>query len=332
MEPVTSPWESRERVEYVQGLVDEGDPAALSRALLLPGSGWWDDGLGVMAVLRGLPEDRRLGLARSFAGHLTPEWIGTDAGKRAPVLLAAVSRGFAQRSWCDAWEALLRDKADRLWSCGTEDDLWTCAHALLDAGRQPHDEVVGLLRRSALEGSWPRECVEPVLGRLRGPVLNPGDRWADRVLAELPVLGGPWHALVEHALRAPAGRPARSWDRRALALTDPLGPGRVRDAVIPWLDLAAEGGGRDDGAYDPYNLPALMGLVRLLPLLPPCPGSVRVLGTLVERPPLRTSLTGAAVRALARLPHDLGRPELHRLSSRVGHKLTRRQIHEALEP
>ncbi|MCX4868818.1 hypothetical protein OIC43_38600 [Streptomyces sp. NBC_00825] len=331
MESVTSPWEPRERVEYVQELVGKGDSAVLSHALLFP-KDCWDDGFGVTAVLRGLPLTDRMDLARSFAEYVITTRAGAGSQKRGLVLLAAVSHGFAESSWCDAWESLLRDKASRLWACGTEDDLWTCGHALLDAGRRLDGEVVALLRRSALEGSWPQECVEPVLSRIQGPVLNPGDGWADRVLAELPALGKPWHALVAHTLRAPTGRSSRTWDRRALALAEPLGPGRVRDTVTPWTELAAEGGGRDDGAYDAYNLPALVGLARLLSLLPPHPDSIRALGALVERPPLRSALTGTAVRALARFPHDLARSELLRLSTRVRHKVTHRQICEALAP
>ncbi|MEU4503376.1 hypothetical protein [Streptomyces sp. NPDC024089] len=216
METVTSPWEPRERVEYVQELVGKGDSAVLSHALLFP-KDCWDDGFGVTAVLRGLPLTDRRDLARSFAEYVITTRAGAGSRKRGLVLLAAVSHGFAESSWCDAWESLLRDKASRLWACGTEDDLWTCGHALLDAGRRLDGEVVALLRRSALEGSWPQECVEPVLSRIRGPVLNPGDGWADRVLAELPALGKPWHALVAHTLRAPTGRSSRTWDRRALA-------------------------------------------------------------------------------------------------------------------
>ncbi|MET9663483.1 hypothetical protein [Streptomyces sp. NPDC006510] len=331
MDLVTSPWERWERVEHIQELVDKGDLTVLSRALLVP-EGCWDDGFGVTTVLRRLPEADRRELARSFAEHLTTAGVGAGDRERGLVLLAAVSRGFADSAWCDAWEALLRDRASRFWACGTKDDLWTCGHALLDADRRLPGEVVALLRRSALEGSWPQECVEPVLGRLQGPVLNPGDRWADRVLAELPALGEPWHVLVEHALRAPVGRSGRTWDRRALALADPLGPGRVRHTVTLWIRLAAEGGGRDDGAYDAYNLPALVGLVRLLSLLPPHPDSIRALGALVEHPPLRTPLTGTAVRALARLPRELAGPELKRLSAGVRHKVTHRQICAALAP
>ncbi|WP_329266913.1 hypothetical protein [Streptomyces sp. NBC_01451] len=329
MDLETSPWEPRERVEYIWELAGRGDLTVLSRALLFP-AGWQDEGFGVMTVLRGLPEADRKALARLFVEDMATTQGGPDAHKRGLVLLAAVASGFADSSWCEAWEALLRDKARRFWYSQTDDEMWTCSHALLNASRHLPGEVIGLLRRSAKEG-WRPECMEPVLGRLHGPVLNPGDSWADHVLTELPTLGEPWHALVEHALHAPMGRPTRTWDRRALGLVDPLDLEQVRHTVAPWLELAADGGGGSDGDYDPYNLSALVGLTWLLSLLPPHPESIRTLGALVERPPLRTPLTGAAVRALARLPHHLGHPELQRLSTRVRHKVTYRQIHQALE-
>jgi hypothetical protein len=166
------------------------------------------------------------------------------------------------------------DKADRFWSCGIADELWTCSHALLDAARRLPDPIVGLLRRSALEHGWPAECAAPVLARLRGPVLNPGEPWADAVLADLPSLGEPWLGFID--------------------------------------------------------LPALAGLTWLLSLPPPHPASIRTLGALVAGPPLRTSLTGTSVRALARITQQQGHPELERLLGRARHKVTQRQICEAL--
>lgn len=326
---VTPPWESAERVEYVRELARKGDLAELSRTLLFPEDSW-HEGFGVTTVLRGLPEPDRIALARSFAEHAAAEPADAEAGTRGLVLLTAVSRDIADAGWCTAWESLLVEMADQLWSCGIADELWTCSQALLDAGRHLPDTVVGLLRRSALEHGWPAECAAPVLARLHGPVLNPGETWADAVLADLPSLGEPWLGFVNHALRAPTGRPTRTWDHRALALTSPIDPEELRRTVTAWLDLAADGGSRDDGAYDPYNLPALAGLTWLISLLPPHPASLRTLGALVEGPPVRTPLTGTAVRALARVPQQRGRPELERLSVRARHKVTQRQIREAL--
>ncbi|MFF4542464.1 hypothetical protein [Streptomyces aureus] len=328
MNSVMSPWESAARVDYIRDLADKGDLAELSRALLLANDSL-HEGFGVTTVLRGLPEADRIALARSFAEHTitTP----ADNGNRRLVLLATVSRDIADADWCQAWEALLAQMADQFWSCGISDELWTCSQALLDAGRQVPGAVAALLRRSALEHAWPVECVTPVLDRLRGPVLNPGEPWADALLAGLPSLGEPWPDVIGHALLAPVARPTRAWDRRALALTAPIGTEEARRTLTPWLDLAADGGGRWDGAYDPYNLPALAGLTWLLSLLPPHPASIRTLGDLVERAPVRTPLTGTAVRALARVPQQAGRSELERLSRRVRHKVTLRQILRALD-
>lgn len=329
MELVTSLWEPPERVEYVRELVGEGDLANLSRALLFAKDPW-HEGFGVTTVLRGLPKPARFALAQSFVEHAAADTADAEAGNRGLVLLAAVSRDIADATWCEAWEALLMEKADRFWSCGIADELWTCSHALLDAGRRLPDPIVGLLRRSALEHDWPPECAAPVLTRLRGLVLNPGEPWADAVLTDLPSLGEPWPDFIDHALLAPVARPTRTWDRRALALTAPIDAEVLRRTVAAWLDLAANGGGRGDSGYDPYNLPALAGLTWLLSLLPPHPASIRTLGALVVGPPLRTSLTGTSIRALARVPQQQGHPELERLLGHARHKVTQRQIREAL--
>ncbi|KAB1982860.1 MULTISPECIES: hypothetical protein [Streptomyces] len=330
MDLVTSPWESAARVDQIGELASKGDLAGLSRALLLAKDSW-HEGFGVTTVLRGLPEADRIALARSFAEHAVTTPADGEVGDRGLVLLAAVSRDIVDADWCEAWEALLTEMADQFWSCGISDELWTCSQALLDAGRHVPEPVVALLRRSALEHAWPTECVTPVLDRLRGPVLNPGEPWADALLTDLPSLGEPWPGVIGHALLAPVARPTHAWDRRALALTAPIGTEEIRRAVTPWLDLAADGGGRWDGGYDPYNLPALAGLTWLLSLLPPHPASIRTLGDLVERAPVRTPLTGTAVRALARVPQQAGRSELERLSGRVRHKVTQRQIRKALD-
>jgi hypothetical protein len=330
MDVVTSPWESAERVDRVRELAGDGDIAVLSRVLLLAKDPW-HEGFGVTTVLRGLPEADRLALAESFVEHAATAAADTEVGNRWLVLLAAVSRDITDTSWCEAWQALLVEMADQLWSCGIADELWTCSQALLDADRRLPGAVVGLLRRSALDHAWPTECVAPVLARLRGPVLNPGEPWADAVLGDLPSLGEAWLGFINHALLAPVARPTRTWDRQALALTAPIDTEALRRAVTSWLDLAADGGGRHDGAYDPYNLPALAGLTWLLSLLPPHPASIRTLGALVERPPLRTPLTSTAIRALARVPRQGGHPELERLSGRARHKVTQQQIRAALD-
>lgn len=156
MDHITSPWEPAERVEHVRELAARGDLAALSHVLLHPQDSW-HEGLGVTTVLRGLPERDRSALARLFTEHRAGESADSPADDRGLVLLAAVSHGIAEDGWCEAWEALLTGMAEELWSSGISDELWTCAHALLDAGRRLPAEVVALLRRPTR--TWDRQAL-----------------------------------------------------------------------------------------------------------------------------------------------------------------------------
>jgi hypothetical protein len=218
----------------------------------------------------------------------------------------------------------------RRWNwTGISDEVATVAEGLLAAGRVLSGEAVGLLRRSALQGL---PSAELLLHRLPEPLLNPGEPWADRILAGLPELGETWRNLVSHTLTAKSGRPTRRWDGETDALVADIGAETVRRTVTPWLALAAHGGRDRDGGYDQYNVHAVRGLAWLLCRLPPHPETVRVLGALVERPPVKSTVAGAGVLALARLNGDAGRAELSRLAGCVDHKVTLRQIHRALAP
>ncbi|WP_405906983.1 hypothetical protein OG742_16815 [Streptomyces sp. NBC_00828] len=328
MDLVMSPWEAGERVEYVQELVGKGDLDKLAQVLLF--SSAEHEGVGVGAVLRAMPEGDREVLAQAFG-----EYVGTTRGvgdgrERGLVLLALVTRTSAAGAWCDAWNALLEKWAERYRYAQTMDELWVLSGALLDAGRSLSGEVVGLLRRSELEGFWDHVPTASILERLTEPVLNPGEPWADSVLAELPTLGAEWIVLVRHLLAVPGGAHTRAWDRRAAELADALGPERVRRTAEVWLERAAEGAGGSDGGYDRYNRPAIRGLALLLSLLPAHPRTVRVLGALVERPPAKATIAGSGVQALARLAGGAGRPELKRLAECVTHKVTLKQIRAAL--
>jgi hypothetical protein len=58
------------------------------------------------------------------------------------------------------------------------------------------------------------------MDRIPEPLLNPGELWTDRILAELPELGEPWRNLVRHLLTAKSGRPTRRWDAEASAFVE----------------------------------------------------------------------------------------------------------------
>ncbi|WP_351229392.1 hypothetical protein [Streptomyces sp. NPDC002133] len=321
-----SSWEDPERVHRIGALADSGDIPALAGARL--GAVWWPhEGTGVGGRLRAMPRVRRQALgeilvARRHAAEAVP-----DEQERALVLLALVADGFAQDAWCDAWASMLEHLAGRYYWTVTGDEAAHLARALLSAGRVLPPRVVGFLRRSAIEGL---DSADALLGLLPDPVLSPEEPWADRILAELPELGPRWRLLIAH-LRSASATPTRRWDRGTAALTDGMDADAVRRTATPWLALAAHGGSGPDGGYDPYNIGAVRGLAWLLSLLPPHPETVRVLGALVERPPVKTVVAGAGVRALARLHGAAGRGELERLSGLITHKVTLKQIGAALD-
>ncbi|MEV4679487.1 hypothetical protein [Streptomyces kurssanovii] len=318
-----SPWEAPERIAAVARLAASAGPAALARDLLFASQ---DAGHGVAACLRAMPEERRRAVAALLTECAESPVPPPGLRRRALVLLAVVSRGFAPDEWYERWTALLEGWAQEWYWAGTSDELPAVAEAVLDAGRPLSDEVVGLLRRSAYMAN---EWAAVLLERTPLPLLDPGEPWADRIRAELPALGAPWPALVAHLLAAPAA-PTKRWDREAADILRGIDPDTVRRTVTPWAELAAQGGGAEDGGYDPCDVTAIRGIARLLALLPPHPDSVLALAALVERPPVKAVVAGAAVRALAHLEGGAGRAELTRLADRVGHRGTLRQIRRAL--
>jgi hypothetical protein len=322
----TSPWEDAARVAAIGCLADKGDMGELAHALMLRAHDW-HEGIGVNTRLRELPQEQRFVLAKLFVGHAEEPGRVPDQRERAMVLLATVADGFALDSWCETWTGMLENWARRKYWTGTSDEVATVAGGLLAAGRTLSGDVVGLLRRSALQGLCSAELL---MDRLPEPLLNPGELWTDRILAELPELGEPWRNLVRQMLTAKSGRPTRRWDGHAAVFVAEVGSDVVRRTVTPWLALATHGGSDHDGAYDQYNVHAIRGLAWLLSLLPPEAESVRVLGALVERPPVKSGVAGAGVFALARLDGEAGRVELNRLAGCIDHKVTLRQIHRAL--
>ncbi|MFD3456583.1 hypothetical protein ACFWVC_30975 [Streptomyces sp. NPDC058691] len=321
-----SPWEDPGRIDFIGRLAAQAEPAVLAGQLLHRSEG---EGYRTAAVLRAMPEERRKALARVVVERIGRGTRAGDARRQGMVLLAVISRGFPDAAWCEEWNALLEDRARRWYSSGTSDELPALAEALLDAGRPLSGEVVGLLRRSAYDGCL--DWAGMLLDRLPEPPLNPGELWSDRALAELPQLGVSWRRLIPH-LRDAKPAPSARWDRTTAAVLDGIDPEAVRRTVTPWLALATHGGSAQSAGHDPWNVTAVRGLAWLLssPALPPHPETVRTLGALVERSPVKSVVAGAGVRALARLEGGAGQAELRRLAGSVGHTVTRRQVRSAL--
>ncbi|MFF3252472.1 hypothetical protein ACFYWP_16025 [Actinacidiphila glaucinigra] len=325
--PDCSPWEDPGRIALVARLAAKGDVTELAGHLLSAAD---CEGHAAVSRLRAMPRERRVALARLLVDRADAPGSTPDRYERVMVLLAAVSRGFVHDAWCGGWHDMLEGIARRSYWFNCGDEMPVVAEALLDAGRPLSAEVVGMIRRCAHHGlGW----AGLLLDRLPEPPLNPGEPWSDRVLAELPELGDPWRRLIPH-LRAAGPRPGARWDRAAAAVIDGVGSETVRRTATPWLALATHGGSAEAGAHDPWNVTAVRGLAWLLssPIVPLHPDTVRVLGALVERPPVKTVVAAAGIRALARLDGGAGRDELRRLDGCVDHTVTRRQIRRALTP
>lgn len=273
---------------------------------------------------------------------------------------------------CDATDGWLRNTARDLTAaaCGLPDsDLLVAARrAMLEAfghsytawppwyaemteieiaaGRELPPDVIAVIRRSAAETKYYSKRLEDTAAQLRDPVLNVGEVWADRALADLPSLPPPWRALLAHAATATATSFDASWEEAGREVLGALDADAAQATISSWLALASrtrpvplKGPDVYDGAYDPYNANALRGLAWLLPFLPPHPRTPRVLGTLVETSlrkvpglgPRSPKVANAAVDALSRLEGEAALAELARLASRITFKTTLKLVDKALQ-
>lgn len=300
------------------------------------GHGW--DGTEAQAVvnlLRAMPVAERSRLAAVLT-HGRPE----------DPLPGLITKGLGKAAEIEARRAELAHYG-RQYVVHWPEPLVSLVESERAAAREVPGAVVAVIRRTALAGYGHGRSIEALGAAFVDPVLNPGEAWADAALAHVAEAGTAWEGLLRHALTAAAARPAAKWDRVARALIDGIGPDEVRSAVVAWLGLVGRPRtlpyeDRDavhNGGYDPYNATALRGLVWLLPLLPPHPGTARVLGALVETSLRKVPGTGprgpkvanAAVFALARGEDDAALGELARLGSRVTYRSTLKQIEAALE-
>ncbi|GAA4672847.1 DUF4132 domain-containing protein [Phytohabitans rumicis] len=184
------------------------------------------------------------------------------------------------------------------------------------------------------------------------PTVNPGEPWADRLIADVEALPedrrAAWHALFTHATGATQARPSDRWRQTGAALVAEVGEADFADRTIGWLALVGKPRstplhlGLDDGdhnqGFDPYNATALRGMVWLLADRPPSPAIVRLLGAMAETAlrkvpgigPRSPKLANAAVYALSRLDDPGAVGELARLCARVTHKGTLKEVEKAL--
>ncbi|AVH61196.1 DUF4132 domain-containing protein [Streptomyces dengpaensis] len=260
----------------------------------------------------------------------------------------------------DTRAALIRLAAEQETQYNTQ-HLIRLAELELAEGRELPGDFIALIRRSHLMLWNGTSELGSLAGRLSRPVVNPGEAWADRALAELAELGEGkgkgrdegedegWQRLLAHAATATAARPSAKWERTGRALIETLGPDEVRERLLPWLRLvgkprtrpllASGYGANPNETFDPYNANVLRGLAWLLSSLPAHAETARVLGTLVETAlrkvaglgPVNPKVANAGVVALSRIDSEPALAELARLATRVTYKGTLKLLNTALD-
>ncbi|MFG2330402.1 DUF4132 domain-containing protein [Streptomyces sp. NPDC048604] len=331
-------------MEAVQDLVARGNMGELADALVrigtLNGNRWPREEAGIPVLVRGLPEDERTRLTGAL---VTRYQQGGDAENvRAVVLtLAGIAGGGLPGDQLSVERLRRIDELRTAWEYYNVHELVTLTRGELDAGRALPGGFVALLRRCLRTAYLNDKSLAKLVTRVDGPVLSPGEAWAEQATADAPA------ALLAHLLTATGARPTAAWDKAALALAED--PEAVREAAVRWLGLAGaprtvelyvrEGWPDHNRLYDPHNADALKGLAWLVSLLPPDPAAVRALGRLVEVSlrkvpgigPHSPKVANAAVFALARVGHEAALAELARLSTKVTYKGTLKQLTAALD-
>jgi hypothetical protein len=216
------------------------------------------------------------------------------------------------------------------------------------AGR-PWPLALAAARRQAVANGWDDLPALRVAEPLWPPV-NGGEAWADRLIAEVAAMPEPqraaWRALLAHAAGAHQARPSERWRR--------TGAGLVAEVdflayTTGWLALVGRPrtaplrGGLSDGSdpnegFDPYNVTVLRGLLWLLADRPPEQAIVRLFGAMVETAlrkvpgigPRSPKLANGAVYGLSQLDDPTAVGELARLSVRVTHKGSQKELDKAL--
>ncbi|MFF0744789.1 hypothetical protein ACFYVL_30745 [Streptomyces sp. NPDC004111] len=322
-----------------------------------------------MELLRALPDPDRRALGRIWADllptlrdegpHVFEDYRRPAGHVRAELLVVAsgVVRGLDPGLLAAERQARLRALGGQfVIATGNRD--WELVTAEVAAGRTPGPEVLAVLRRTALV-HHAEPAMRQVTAALPGPVLNPGEPWADRALTDIAgdragdatadAGGGAWQRLMEHRAPRTARAPSPRWARTGRELLAAVGPQEARRRLHAWLSLVGQprplplrSHRCDDVDHarrpDPYNSQALRGLAWLLSLLPPTPGSASVLGRLTDTAlvplpsglPTAPEVAEAAVVALGLLEGADARAELEDLAGRVAHRVVARRIATAL--
>ncbi|WP_433573321.1 DUF4132 domain-containing protein [Streptomyces sp. CA-251247] len=341
-----------EQLRQVEGHIADDTMGELAKKLVniaaVNNNHWHDDGAKILAAVRALPENSRLRLANALVARHRSGGDGDIVRGHVLTLVGVVGRDLPDDLL--STERLRKlDDLSRVSAHYATHELQTLVEAELAAGRPLSGHVVAVVRRCHMGAYHDKQRLGELAKRLTEPVLNPGEAWSDRALADLPVLAGDWPALLAHALTATSAKPSATWDRPARELIAAIGPDQVRTTLVSWFALVGRprtlelvrGPYESDvnNALDPYNANALRGLAWMLALLPPHPETARALGALTDvclrkvagLGPRNPKIANAGVTALARIESESALAELARLATRVTYKGTLKLIDAALE-
>lgn len=362
-----------EQAGLFRAFARRGDLSELSRAVMRAAchnGSMTGVGSENMELLRALPDQDRLKLAGTWArwyAQVEDVWSAEEfmrdlAYFRTELLMVAsgVARGLDGDLLAAERQEQLAELRDQyvVWSTHR---IWELADAELAAGRIPAPAVLAAFRRTGAAANLPghrrtqvaANAVEPgmrdLLARFPGPVLNPGEPWADAALKEATAAGDPWLRLLAHPAPATADAPSAKWIRTGSALLDAVGPEEARRAVLRWfelvpLDRTSPLVGHPHLPFDvnvcldPFNSHVLRGLAWMLSLLPPAQDTTDALVGLVETSldhrsgdaPRSPHVAAAGIAALARIGDRAARTELETLSRWITHQGTLQRVDKAL--
>ncbi|MEU0985523.1 DUF4132 domain-containing protein [Streptomyces sp. NPDC005953] len=331
----------------VRAAIAAGDLPELAELLLQIGTRednqWPGDRACLLKRMSELPEAQRQELARHWISRYHE---GADTGVALSVMITLIRTA---DPGAELLEVERRERIERL----SQNTVHYDAHQLVElirgeqkAGRPLPGPFIAMVRRSRLAAYWSEDPLDDILSELTEPVLNPGEAWADRALADASTWGEPGRLLLQRLLAARSAKPTRAWERAVRALVAEIGPKTVRTSALTWLGLV--GSPRtlplrftygSDQEYDAYNADALRGLAWLASLMEPEQDTVRALGALVTTSlrklpdvgPRSPKVANAAVVALSRTEGEAALAELARLSTRVVYKPTLKMIGTALD-
>ena len=187
---------------------------------------------------------------------------------------------------------------------------------------------------------------------LHTPELNPGEAWADALLAHLgaltPERRAPWTALMTFARTATAGKPSAKWLKEAGKQVGAVGAEAFREVLTACLPLLTRPrsfrlepalyGPDPNLILDEFNAQSLKGLLWLAPLAADAALARAVAGTvdaaLKKVPgvgPRAPKIANAAAYALSQMESDAALSALARLASTVTFKGTLKEVQKPLD-